>query len=224
MRLAYNARAQAYMNLGRQRHPDDIKLLLAAASDPVLATAGNVRAGVLRGLGFHRSEEAFKYLLSRLPRGSEVLLAQMAVLMALGDMDKWQLKNEQLSLAERVAEQLLDPRQLIKQAAIGTLTSLETSSYAGSAGNVLSFFPEQEKPRLRKAVKALREAGSRDEKIKTLSASIEDLETNLKKIEQQYQLSEAKLKEDAEKAKEAKEKEAKEKEEKKDEKKDEGTV
>ncbi|KAJ3103855.1 hypothetical protein HDU97_009774 [Phlyctochytrium planicorne] len=213
--LTYTALSQAYTNLGRQRHPDDLALLLEAAAIPRTGPSEVARTGVMRGLGLHRSEEAYRYLLTRLPRGVEIARVWTPVIRALGDIGKWQSKTEKMVLAELVAEHLLDPHPLVKFAVLDTLTALEASSYASAANGMLSTFPEQEKGDVKKSIQELRESDSSEEKIKTLTSTVEGLETRLKKLEQQYQLSQAKLKEDAEKAKEAKEKEEKEKEVKK---------
>ncbi|KAI9327714.1 hypothetical protein DFJ73DRAFT_132331 [Zopfochytrium polystomum] len=53
---SYLARARVFEALGRQRHPDDVALLLARLADPTeLGFQGSIRAGVLRGLGHTQS-------------------------------------------------------------------------------------------------------------------------------------------------------------------------
>ncbi|KAJ3103857.1 hypothetical protein HDU97_009776 [Phlyctochytrium planicorne] len=191
-KLTYNARTQAYMNLGKQRHPDDVQVLIKAASDPVLGTAGNVRAGVLRGLGYHRSREAYEYLLSRLPRRSECMRAQMAVILALGDIGLWLPYIDQKAISELIAEQLRDPHHQIRRSALVALQTLGASEHAGAAKSSLSSFPEQDKCYLVKRIKSIGEGNPKADKIKTLTSTLEDLEARIKKLEQQYQLAEAK--------------------------------
>ncbi|KAJ3118493.1 hypothetical protein HDU96_001312 [Phlyctochytrium bullatum] len=208
-KLAYNTRSQAYTQLGRQRHPDDLPLLLAAASDPNIGTAGIVRAGVMTGLGLHRSPEAHAFLLSRLPRGSEPMRGQVAVIAALAESAQWLDRVEKRKTAEEIAVFLRDPSHVIRASAVGALQVLKAAQHAAAAAATLVTFPEQDKPGYQKKIRGIREPEGAEGKVKELAGTVEELEGKLKKLEQQYQLLEAKLKEEAEKKKSEEKKEEK---------------
>ncbi|KAJ3202055.1 hypothetical protein HDU67_000827 [Dinochytrium kinnereticum] len=205
--LTYNARAQAYANLGRQRNLEDLPLLIAAASDPVIGTAGIVRANVMMGIAYLRSEEGHRFLLSRLPRGSEPERAQIAVITALGVSGQWLDKLEKRKTAEAISEFLRDPFHRLRRAVLPALRDLEAKEHAAAAAGTLAGFPEQDQNAISKIIKGIREADPSGDKVKEMSSTIEDLESRLKKMEQQFQVLEARQKE-AEKAKEAADKEA----------------
>jgi uncharacterized membrane protein len=215
--LGYFTMAQIYNNLGRQRHPDDLHLLLQAAGVDVgnkalpfvssdVGRSGIIRQGVFTGLGLHRSTEAFEHILSRVKPGLEHERVQPIAIASLATAAEWQDKMSKRKAAEAVAELVRDSQHRVRRAALMALVRLEAKEYTGVLANSLVTFAKQDVPALERALKKLRESGADGsaEKVKELVKTVEDLESRLKKLESKLQITEAKEKAEAAAAKEVK--------------------
>jgi aminopeptidase N len=77
--------------LAKQRNPDDLDYLLATAKDDSkIGQHALVRAGALKALGYHRSEEGFNYLLGRVGLNIEPIRARSHAIDGLAYSATWQ--------------------------------------------------------------------------------------------------------------------------------------
>ncbi|KAJ3030262.1 UNVERIFIED_CONTAM: hypothetical protein HDU68_009659 [Siphonaria sp. JEL0065] len=202
--LSGRTRRFAYTNLGRQRHPEDAVFLIKAAANPENNDLhGLTLAGIITGLGFHRSRETFNELVRlvfdhtpegarRIPESVHVVAVD-AIASSLVWQDNAILRRE---VAEKLAELArADPAHRVQKAAIRALVKLEEDGkpHFSVALNVASTaFAEQDTLKLVTHVKSLRGAGG--DKTAELKKTIEDLEGRLKKMETLVQLLDAKEK------------------------------
>ncbi|KAJ3410419.1 hypothetical protein HDV05_003803 [Chytridiales sp. JEL 0842] len=205
--LGYYALAGVYNNLGRQRHPDDLPILLQAAGVDVFEKAvpfvssavgrnAQIRQGVFSGLGLHRSQESFEHLLKHVKPGMEHERVQPVAIASLATAADWQDKVGRKKAVEAIAELVRDPQHRVRRAALGALVRLEAKEHTGLLQNSLVTFAKQDVPALEKSLKRLREAGANGaaDKVKDLTKAVEDLEARLKKLEAKLLVNEAKEK------------------------------
>ncbi|KAJ3277577.1 hypothetical protein HDU76_010298, partial [Blyttiomyces sp. JEL0837] len=186
--LGYTARAACYQNIGRQRHPDDLQFLLTASQDPTLiGMHGIVRGGILRGLGHHRSVEAFQNLLGRLKPGIDghdrVFVACFG---AIAISAEWQESRYRKAACELVAEVgLRHYNYNVKVGAIRSLIAMGGKEHVGTMLRVVeSGFPVQDVPGLRRdVVNVLSGAGGDGGRVLELCKNVEVLEKKLKELE-----------------------------------------
>ncbi|KAJ3084730.1 hypothetical protein HDU99_006164 [Rhizoclosmatium hyalinum] len=201
--LSGRTRRFAYTNLGRQRNPADLDLLLAALANPdSIDLHGFTLAGIITGLGLHRSAKAFEALVNLVfvPAGTARVIPEACTVLAVdaiaGSLGWQENKIRRLEVAELLAELArVDKAHRLQKAAIRALVAIgeEAKSHFGVAYNIASTaFAEQDTLKLTTYVKTLQTAGG--DKTAELKKTVEDLEGRLKKMETLVQLLEAKEK------------------------------
>ncbi|KAI3635629.1 hypothetical protein MIR68_006267 [Amoeboaphelidium protococcarum] len=187
--IGYRAQEFAYENLGYQCNKEDLQLLLSVAQSDALRGQHNfVRGGVLRGLGHHRSSEAFDFLYKTVCEPNESLkqpfrYARPNAIVALAQATFWQdsevKRRDVIQILESAVVQ--DPVDDCKEAAISGLSILKSSSSADTVRKYKLLSAHQEWPAIERKAKRL-EASSGGSVDKKLSEKIEKLEAALQKL------------------------------------------
>ncbi|KAI9346182.1 hypothetical protein BDR26DRAFT_817986 [Obelidium mucronatum] len=204
--LSGRTRRFAYTNLGRQRHPDDAAVLIQAAADPENNDLhGFTLAGIITGLGLHRSREAFDALVGmvfshtsggarRVPESCVVHTID-AIAASLPWQDNAILRRE---TAEKLAELVrADPAPRVQKAGIHALAKLgnDGAPHAGVCLRVASTaFAAQETRALVAQVDEMRENNADGGAAAALRKTVDALEERLREMEAVVQLLEAKEK------------------------------
>ncbi|KAI9494934.1 peptidase family M1-domain-containing protein [Zychaea mexicana] len=124
--LPYRAHAAALVALAVQQNDADLQYLLRVAQDDAkIGQHGLIRAGALKALGYHRSEEGFKYLISRVGYNIEPMRARAQALEGLKYSAEWQEKQLQRLAVETFAKLLRDPNLTVRTVAVDGLVALE---------------------------------------------------------------------------------------------------
>ncbi|KAJ3116523.1 hypothetical protein HK100_001041 [Physocladia obscura] len=205
--LTGRSRRSIYLNIGRQRHPEDAEFLIAARlAHPANFDLHNLTLeGIVQGLGHHRSPAALKHLLDLVftasddsgitRKGVPDAISQAAVA-AIGNATVWvDSKVQRKEIAEKLAELVrTDDAHRLRQSAIYALLRIgeEGKPYLNVAEAVAkTAFPKADSLSLVKDIKNSKSSGA---DVADLKKTVEDLETRLKKMEVLVQLFEAKEK------------------------------
>ncbi|KAJ2964794.1 hypothetical protein NQZ79_g301 [Umbelopsis isabellina] len=197
-KLPYRAENSVLTVLGAQRNPEDLQYLLEVAKDDKkIGQHAIVRSGALRALASHRSEEAFKYLLTRTEVGTEPSRARPWLVRAIKQAAEWQDERNKKLAIEKLVELLRDEDQLVIRTAIGELASLKDKSTCDDIDASRALLAKDDHPYVDRKLKALESSASGGGKAS--AERIEKLEERIKKLESK--LSEQEAKEEAAKAK-----------------------
>ncbi|KAM3581482.1 hypothetical protein VKS41_006309 [Umbelopsis sp. WA50703] len=197
-KLPYEAENTVLCILGAQRNAEDLQYLLQVAKDDnKIGQHGIVRSGALRALGFHRSEEALKYLLSRTELGSEPARARPSLVRAIKQSAEWQDDRNRKLAIEKLVEFLRDDHQMLIKITVSELVSLKEKSVYDDIEAARVLMAKDDQPYVDRKLKALESAASGGGKVS--AERIEKLEERIKKLESK--LLEQEAKEEAAKAK-----------------------
>ncbi|KAI8879234.1 hypothetical protein K501DRAFT_257181 [Backusella circina FSU 941] len=183
--LPYRAQARALVSLAKQRNPDDIDYLLETAKDDSkVGQHALVRAGALKALGYHRSEEGFNYLLSHVGLNIEPIRARSHAIEGLAYSAAWQSDLLKKKAIEEISTLVRDPTQYVRTGAVEALTRLEVSEASNSVANTRWMYSHDDHAWLNKKLNQFKSLGkpSEDKSTKDL---IEKLEERIKKLESQ---------------------------------------
>ncbi|GAB5587813.1 hypothetical protein Unana1_02713 [Umbelopsis nana] len=197
--LPYRAHGSALAVLGAQHNEQDLPYLLDVAKDyKKVGQYGLIRQGALRALAHHRSEEAFKYLLSRADINLEHPRVRPSLMKAIRLSAQWQDERYKKLAIEKLVELLRDDNSLVRRSATTELVALKAKSaydYIDASRTLLS---KDDHPWLDRKLKSLEDStSSGGEKVS--QETVEKLEERIKKLESK--LAEMAAKEEAAKAK-----------------------
>ncbi|RCH95179.1 hypothetical protein CU098_000313, partial [Rhizopus stolonifer] len=193
--LPYRAHAAALISLAQQKNPEDLKYLLQVAKDDSkLGQHGIIRGGALKALGVHRSEEGFKYLLSRVGYNKEPLRARPTAIQGLILSAEWQSDSLKKAAIEVLETLIRDPNSSVRMTAASGLVKLNASSKYAAIEATRFMYPKDEQSSLNRKLNELRFGNSDDaqDQITTQKEVIEKLEARLKKLEEKLTLQELK--------------------------------
>ncbi len=176
---SYHLQAAALIALGKQRTFDP--LLEKAANDQ--GHRGLVRSGALTGLAETRSEEAFPLLLARVGYGNETDDAARTAATALAELGRFMPERLQLRAMEALVGALSDPREPVKETALGALETLGRKEAVEAIEASRAHFPAQEQAKILRVVKALRETSGKGASTVALDTRIEALEQTVAKLQ-----------------------------------------
>jgi len=189
--LTYAVRAVAYVSLGRQRGEHDLDLLTAGADD--VGYRSLVRSGALRGLAATRTQAAFETLLSRAGPGRDTQDTAMVVPSAIAGAAFHVDRRHRDRAVEVLTDLLRDPDWRVRRAAIGGLAVLKASPAAGAVEAALATFPEQDHPRLRRTLAALRAGPGDAGDAAKLRKELDEVAEKNRKLEERLDNIEARL-------------------------------
>jgi aminopeptidase N len=176
----YFVRSYAYDALGKQRGDEHVKRLQAGAETEDYR--GLVRSGALRGLGATRTETASGILFTRIGYGREredSAGAAIESLAACADHLERRIRDRAI---ETITDQLRDPRDRVRGAAVRALARLKATGSIPAIEGAMKLLPEQEQPRVRRALMGMSGDGKGKTDAATLKKTVEKLEDRLRKV------------------------------------------
>jgi aminopeptidase N len=178
----------ALIALGAQRDAADLPRLRAATKDPGFRAI--VRSGAILGLAGARTEQAFEELRERRAYGAEPDDAAHVVPGALARSALFLEKRHRDTVGEDLVDLLRDPRPWVRMAAVQGLVLLKHGPGAAAIEAALPGFPEQNHPRIRRLVNAIRAGDGKPDDAKR-KKEFEDLVERQRKLEERLDRLEA---------------------------------
>ncbi len=179
------AAAAALRALGRQRDPADLPRLVEESRRE--AFRGLRRAGALRGLAEFGSEEALRVLRDRPAEGIDTAHVLPE---ALARAARPLSRRHREAVTEDLVALLRDPRERVRTGAARALADLRAVSAAAAVEAVLATLPEQNRPRVARILRALRNADGGPEDAK-MRKSLDALEERCRRLEERIDRLEA---------------------------------
>lgn len=187
--LTYRVRAAALLSLGSQRGEADLDALTAAAGDDGYRSL--VRAGALRGIAATRTDAGFETLLGRNGYGKETDDASWVAAGNLAVATEFVGKAARAHGVERLRDLLRDPREKVRRSALAGLASLNAAQAAADAESCLATFAEQDHPRIRRQINAMRKGPADEGATAKLKKDLEKMEEKSRKLEARIDALEA---------------------------------
>ncbi|KAI8968861.1 hypothetical protein BDF20DRAFT_891837 [Mycotypha africana] len=183
--LPYRAHAYALIALGCQQNADDLPFLLEVAKDEnKVGQHGIIRGGALKALGFHRSKEAFEYLLGRVGYHKEPLRSRPMAIQGLAHAAEWQSDRLRKAAIEELASLTRDPNIQIRMEAVEALVQLRANTYADAIEATKHMYPVDDWPWMDRQLRALNNADGDLSEIGLQKKAIEKLENRVKELEE----------------------------------------
>jgi HEAT repeat protein len=179
----YLVRAAALQALGTHRGDAHLARLREAATDDGYRSM--VRAGALRGLAASRTEEAYRFLRTRVGYGRETDDASPAAAEALG--------NVAASLPEPIRGEALDdleglvrdPRDRVRLAAARGMAKLGRPEAVGILESILKTLALQAHPRIERLIRDVRAKGAPE--VAALGKQVEEVWAHCRKLERRLE-------------------------------------
>ncbi|KAI9321445.1 peptidase family M1-domain-containing protein [Dichotomocladium elegans] len=195
--LPYRAHVGFLMIVAAQHKAEDLELLLNTAKDEnKYGQHGILRGGALKALGYHRSEEAFKYLLGRVAGTIEPLRARVPAIGGLTYSVPWQSERLQKEGLEVLIKLLRDPNFTVRIAAVKGLVQLKAQSAYNEIANSRFMYTHETRAWLDRTLYELRRADP-SKSDAALQETVEKLEGRVKELENKLLKQTAQQKEDA---------------------------
>lgn len=191
----YRAAAAALCSLGAQRGEAHLERLMAAAQDEGYRSI--VRSGALAGLGRTRTDAAFEFLLTRVGYGRDTDDCAPLVPRALAQAGKAVEQRRRERAVEALTDQLRDPRERVRVAAIRALGTLRATEASDAIEKALPSLAEQDHPRMRRVLTGLAAGDPEKGALAELKKHIEKIEERNRKLEERLEKLEAAAEKDA---------------------------
>ncbi|KAI7881545.1 hypothetical protein K492DRAFT_230251 [Lichtheimia hyalospora FSU 10163] len=211
--LAYRAHAALLVVLAVQHRDEDLEYLLKVAKDDSkVGQHGLIRAGALKALGYHRSEEAFQYLISRVGYNIEPMRARFQAVDGLAYSTSWQTDRLQKQAKETLEEWIIffpiptssiiatlarDPNISVRMAAVESLVSLGVKSSYNDVAYTRYLYSKDDHSWLDRKLHELSTQDIKDASSKANQELIEKLEGRVKSLEDKLQKLTASKQEEA---------------------------
>ena len=186
--LPWIATAQALTSLGRQRGTGHLDTLRAACLDR--GWWGWVRRGAVQGLGATRTEEARQILMGKVDHGAEAQQVRVMAVAALATAARWQPEGPRKQSMEKLVDLTRDPDYGIRMAAINALKGLGELAAIPAMEAATRSLAGQDRPRVRRAIRAMRRARKAPEGTAKLRKQVEELTEKLRKLRHKVDLME----------------------------------
>ncbi|KAG0168668.1 hypothetical protein DFQ28_000363 [Apophysomyces sp. BC1034] len=198
--LPYRAHAAALVALAVQRQAKDLQYLLEVAQDErKIGQHAIVRGGALKALGYHRSEEAFNYLIKRVGYKIEPVQARPHALSGLRYSCEWQEERLKKRASEvfnilvnvsMTAELVNDPNPSVRTEAVESVVALQLKSEHDRIESTRSMYSKDDQSWLDRKLAELRK-GSAGAAEQATNEHIEKLEERVRKLEEKLAAQEA---------------------------------
>ncbi|KAJ8654161.1 hypothetical protein O0I10_010237 [Lichtheimia ornata] len=186
--LPYRAHAALLVVLAEQHRDEDLEYLLKVAKDDSkIGQHGLIRGGALKALGYHRSEEAFQYLISRVGYNIEPMRARFQAVDGLAYSTSWQTDRLQKQAKETLVKLARDPNFLVRMTAVESLVSLGVKSSYNDVAYTRYLYSEDDQSWLDRKLYELYHQDIKDASSKANQELIEKLEGRLKSLEDKLQ-------------------------------------
>lgn len=186
--LPYRAHAALLVLLAEQHRDEDlIYLLKVAKDDSKIGQHALIRGGALKALGYHRSEEAFQYLISRVGYNIEPMRARFQAVDGLAYSTSWQSDRLQKQAKETLLKLARDPNFLVRTTAVESLVSLGVKSSYNDVAYTRYLYSEDDQSWLDRKLYELYHQDIKDASSKANQELIEKLEGRIKSLEDKLQ-------------------------------------
>lgn len=187
--LPYLAHGAALTALGKQRGDRHLDTLRAAGLDR--SWWGWVRRGAMTGLGETHTEEARRFLMGKVGRGAESYPVRQVAIPALAAAARFQEEGPRAEAREKLADLVRDPEYGIRVAAAMALRALGDPAAVPAMEDATRSLAGQDRPRVRRAIRALQKEGRGPEGLDKLREQVEELTEKLRKLQHGVELLEA---------------------------------
>jgi len=184
--LGYGARAAVLEAIGAQRVPSDLDVLTRA----VVYHNSNgywpfVTNGALRGLGLHRSQEAFTSLMAFIKPGALRDQARGVAALALANSSLWVSATDKLRAREELVQLLSEPEKSVTKNAVIGLGVMEARPAIPALQDYKSRISNQDQPFLDRVIDKLRQVRDSGDTtaVGALKQTIEGLEARVRELE-----------------------------------------
>ena len=186
--LPYIATGSALTALGRQRGTAHLDTLRAACLDR--SWWGWVRRGAMTGLGATRTEKARRFLMGKVDYGAEAQQVRVMAIAALATAARWQEEGPRKETLEKLVDLTRDVDYGVRMAAIMALRSLGDPGGIPAMQAATRSLAGQDRPRVHRAIRAMRRARKGGTGTDTLRKQVEELTETLRKLRHKVELLE----------------------------------
>ncbi|KAG2221559.1 hypothetical protein INT45_002573 [Circinella minor] len=189
--LPYRAHGAALVALAVQQKKEDLEYLLNVAKDnKKIGQYGVIRGSALKALGYHRSEEAYRYLITRVGYNVEPMRARSLIVDGIKYSAEWQEKHLQKLAVEAFAKLIRDPNLMVRMTAVDGLIALKATETYHDVDSTRYLYSNDDLSWLNRKLYQLLQTNSNKgttaakEEVEKLEERIRKLEEKLQKLDQ----------------------------------------